>query len=90
MFHVCLGVTHERECFQEVAEGLSYKGVKLFLFCLKHYFQTQVMIKVHPQRLLNDRKSFNFDIGLIKLDRKVFFGPDIGPICLKVLSKMIL
>ena len=31
MFHVCLGVSHERECFQEIAEGLSYKAVKLFL-----------------------------------------------------------
>ena len=28
MFHVCLGVSHERECFQEIAAGLSYKGVK--------------------------------------------------------------
>ena len=29
MFHVCLGVSHERECFQEIAAGLSYKAVKL-------------------------------------------------------------
>ena len=27
MFHVCLGVSHERECFQEIAAGLSYKAV---------------------------------------------------------------
>ena len=53
------------------------------------YLQVQVTIKVHPQRVMNDRKSFNFDIGLIKLDRKVFFGPDLSPICLKVLSKKI-
>ena len=53
------------------------------------YLWIQVMIKVHPQRVMNDRKSFNFDIGLIKLDRKVFFGPDLSPICLKVLSKKI-
>ena len=26
-FHVCLGVSHEKECFQEIAAGLSYKAV---------------------------------------------------------------
>jgi hypothetical protein len=44
----------------------------------------QVAIKVHPRRLEPGRTSLNYDIGLIKLDRTVIFGPDLSPICLKV------
>ena len=84
-FHVCLGVSHEKECFQEIAAGLSYKAVgKKSFRQIRSDLKRQVTIKIHPQRLSDNRKSFNFDIGLVKLDRKVFFGPDLSPICLKV------
>ena len=43
----------------------------------------QVDIKVHPRRIAAE-SSPNYDIGLIKLDRSVIFGPDLMPICIKV------
>lgn len=88
-FHVCLGVSHEKECFEEIAAGLSYKAVgKKSFRQIRSDLKRQVTIKIHPQRLSDNRKSFNFDIGLVKLDRKVFFGPDLSPICLKVFFLM--
>ena len=36
---------------------------------------------MHQKRLEND-ENFNFDIGLIKLDRYVHFASDVAPICL--------
>ena len=38
-------------------------------------------IIVYPRRLEKD-ENYNFDIGLVKLDRSVLFSPDMGPICL--------
>ena len=36
---------------------------------------------IHPDRLMT-KDSQNYDIGLLKLDRKVIFDVDISPICL--------
>ena len=41
----------------------------------------QIQIKLHPHRL-DEGTSFNYDIGLIQLDRAVIFGADLSPICL--------
>lgn len=49
--------------------------------CLDLIFQ--LTIKLHPNWYLHEF-SFNYDIGLIKLERRVIFGPDLSPICLKV------
>ena len=40
-----------------------------------------VQIKIHPRRL-KKAMNFNYDIGLMKLDRPVLLGPDIAPICM--------
>ena len=40
-----------------------------------------VQIKVYPRRLEKD-ENYNFDIGLVKLDRSVVFSSDMAPICL--------
>ena len=53
MYHVCLGVSHERECFQEIAAGLSYKAVKLYLFGLRaqvaHMFKPRLRSRSIPK-----------------------------------------
>ena len=79
MFHVCLAVQHMHECHGDIDWGLSQKAVHAqFLIGLrKQIAKKQVTIKLHPQRMLKDK--LNFDIGLIKLDRKVIFGPDLSP-----------
>ena len=41
-----------------------------------------VQIKIYPRRL-EKAINFNFDIGLMKLDRTVLLGPDMAPICME-------
>ena len=40
-----------------------------------------IQIQVYHRRLEKD-ENFNFDIGLVKLDRYVMFTPDVSPICM--------
>ena len=49
MFHVCLGVSHERECFQEIAAGLSYKAVKIFPFGLRTRVEPRLRSRSIPK-----------------------------------------
>ena len=44
-----------------------------------HYLGEEFII--HPDRL-NTKDSQNYDIGLLKLDRKVNFNMEMSPICL--------
>ena len=70
---------------------MKQEGIKPTMRCVNNLYliseHKQVKIKLHPKKMSKD--NFNLDIGLIKLDNKVFFGPDISPICLKVLSEDI-
>ena len=46
----------------------------------KNHFAKKII--VYPERLEKD-ENFNFDIGLVKLDRYVKFTADIAPICIE-------
>ena len=41
-----------------------------------------VQIKIYPERL-KKAINFNYDIGLMKLDRPVLLGPTMAPICME-------